>query len=97
MINDHMEIMAKHIIPVLKSSPVLISNGSEQALPYHLTDDFIVKAHDSGQVMERNKEVGIIIIKYKDGTIQAIDTKPRIVKNGVLYAHYSSDIIMNLF
>jgi hypothetical protein len=88
---------SKHIIPVLKSSPVLVTNGSEQALPYHLTDDFIAKAHDSGSVIDRDDKVGLVIVKYKDGSVQAIDTKPRIVKNGVLYAHYSSDIIMNLF
>jgi len=84
-----MEIMAKHIIPVLKSSPVLITNGSEQVLPYHLTDDFIAKAHDSGKVIERDDKIGMVIVKYKDNTVQAIDIKPRIVKNGAKpLAHY---------
>ena len=70
-----------HIIPVEKSSPVLISNGVEQTIQYSLSKDFIVIAEDDGEVVELDDKTGIMIVKYKNGKSQAIDIKPRVVKN----------------
>jgi len=75
---------SKHIIPIKKSSPVLVSNGAEQVIQYHLSNDFVVVAKMDGVVEEVNTETGITIIRYKDNTIQAIDTSPKVVKNGKL-------------
>jgi hypothetical protein len=61
---------------------VLVSNGSEQSIIYHLSDDFIVKAKNNGTVLERNDKIGLIVVKYDDGSHQAINIKPRVVKNG---------------
>lgn len=73
---------SKHVIPVQKSSPVLISNGAEQAIQYHLSNDFIVRAKEDGKVIQVDEETGLIIIEYKSGAKQAIDVAPKIVKNG---------------
>jgi DNA-directed RNA polymerase beta subunit len=73
---------AKHSIPIVKSSPVLISNGSDHNIAYHLGDDFIIKAKNDGVVVERNEELGMVMLEYKDKSYQAIDIKPRVVKNG---------------
>ena len=83
---------SKHIIPIEKSSPVLISNGSEQVIHYHLSNDFSVVAKYDGKVVEVDDDTGLVIVEYKvDKTkpgeepkvlYQAIDTKPRTVKNG---------------
>lgn len=73
---------SKHIIPIAKASPVLISNGAEQTVQYHLSDDFVVYAKQDGEVVEVNDTTGIIVVKYKDGTHKAINTQPRVVKNG---------------
>lgn len=70
-----------HIIPVEKSSPVLISNGVEQTIQYSLSKDFIVTAEDDGEVVELDDKTGLMIVKYKNGKSQAIDIKPRVVKN----------------
>lgn len=82
---------SKHIIPIEKSSPVLISNGAEQVIPYHLSDDFSVVAKQDGEVVEIDEKNGMIIVGYynnpKDKSAgfseyKAIDIKPRVVKNG---------------
>lgn len=87
---------SKHIIPIEKGSPVLISNGAEQVIQYHLSDDFSVVAKYDGEVVERNEDTGMIVVKYHDkkgipnpdgagtktSSFQAINIKPRIVKNG---------------
>lgn len=72
---------SKHIIPVEKSSPVLISNGVEQSVQYYLSKDFIIRADDDGEVVENDPDTGLIIVKYKNGKSQAIDVKPKVVKN----------------
>jgi len=86
---------SKHIIPIEKSSPVLISNGAEQIIHYHLSNDFTVVAKYDGKVVEVNEDAGVMIVEYSDPkgipqpgggkkTIlhQAVDISPRVVKNG---------------
>lgn len=73
---------SKHIVPVKKSSPVLISNGAEQTIQYELTNDFAVVAKEDGEVIEKDDKTGLLIIKYKSGKHEAIDLSPKTVKNG---------------
>lgn len=62
-------------------SPVLISNGMEQTIQYNLSKDFVITAEDDGEVAEVDDATGIVIVKYKNGKSQAIDTRPKVVKN----------------
>lgn len=73
---------SKHMIPVANASPTLISNGVEQVVQYNLSKDFIIRAEDDGVIADVDEETGLIIAKYKNGNSQAIQTKPRVVKNG---------------
>lgn len=73
---------SKHIIPVKKSSPVLISNGSEQTIHHHLSHDFAVVAKGDGVVKEVDEKTGLVIVEYSNGDKEAFDTTPKIVKNG---------------
>lgn len=57
---------SKHIIPIEKSSPVLISNGAEQVIHYHLGNDFSVVAKHDGEVIEINEDTGVMIVEYRD-------------------------------
>lgn len=76
----------KHIIPVESASPVLISNGSEKVLPYHLSNDFCVVAKDDGKVISKDDKTGVIVIEYKNLTgkdkRQIINGNTKVVKNG---------------
>lgn len=70
-----------HIVPVEKASPVLISNGTEQTIQYYLSSDFTIIADEDGEVVERDDNIGVVVVKYKSGKCRAIDLKPRTVKN----------------
>ena len=81
---------SKHMISVDKASPVLISNGVEETIPYHLSKDFVIVAADDGEIIELTDDVAIC--KYKNSkTTQAIDLRPRVVKNsgGGFYLSYT--------
>lgn len=78
----HMVKQSKHALPTVKSSPVLISNGSEETVRFHLSSDFAVNAEQDGKVVEKDPNSGIMILEYKDGSHQAVNLKPKIVKNG---------------
>lgn len=73
---------SKHMIPVKNACPVLISNGAEQVLHYHIGDDFSIVAEDDGEVVEVDEKNNLVIIKYKNGKHKAIDISTKIVKNG---------------
>lgn len=70
-----------HILPIAKASPVLISNGAEQTIQYSLSKDFVITAEEDGEVVESDEDTGLIIVKYKSGKVQAVDTRPKVVKN----------------
>lgn len=73
---------AKHVVPVKKSSPVLISNGAEQTIHYHIGKDFTFVAKEDGEIVELDESVGLVVVKYKSGKTEAFDINSKIVKNG---------------
>lgn len=70
----------KVIIPIEKSDPVLIGNKIEAALPYVLSDEFVVTAKHDGKVV--SIENGYCVIQYKNGEYYSIDINERMRKNG---------------
>lgn len=87
---------SKHVIPVKKSSPVLISNGVEESCRFDLSSDFVVNAKEDGKVVEYDEESNIMIVEYKSGNHQAINLAPTIVKNGGGGFWESNILITNL-
>lgn len=71
-----------HAIPVMEQSPLLITNGFDSTIQYRTSSDFSVVAEQDGVVIEKNEKVNIMVVKYKDGTIKAIDLDKKIVQNG---------------
>lgn len=92
----HSVKQSRHVVPVKKSSPVLISNGSDELCKYYLSSDFIVNAKMDGKVVEKDDRAKIMIIEYKDGSHQAIDLSKRIVKNGGGGFELSNQLITKL-
>lgn len=72
---------SQHVVPVKDAAPGLISNGYDEAIQFHLSDDFVINAEEDGQVIDVNKETGFIVVRYKSGKTKAINTNPEIVKN----------------
>lgn len=77
----HAMKQSRHVIPVKHSSPVLISNGMEETCRFLLSSDFVVNADEDGEVVERDEESKILIIKYKSGKCRAVNLGGTIVKN----------------
>ena len=61
------------------SDSVLIGNGAEKILPYHLSSEFSVVAEDDGVVIDKTGDM--VVIKYKNGRYRTIDTSLKIKKN----------------
>ena len=72
---------SSHVVPVKDASPSLVSNGFDEALQFHLSDDFVINAEEDGEVIDVNNDIGFIMVRYKSGKTKAIYTKPEIVKN----------------
>lgn len=87
---------SKHVIPVKKSSPVLISNGAEEVCRFDLSSDFVINAKQDGKVIEVDEKLGLIICEYKDGSHQAINLNPTTVKNGGGGFYLANRLITNL-
>lgn len=72
---------SSHIMPVKDASPALISNGYDEAVQFHLSEDFVVNAEEDGKVVDINEELGIMVVQYKSGKNKAININPEVVKN----------------
>lgn len=70
-----------HVVPTIGAEPAMVSNGYDEAMQFHLSKDFVINADDDGEVVEVNQDVGMIMVKYKNGKTQAININPTIVKN----------------
>ena len=80
---------SKHIIPVAKMDSVLMSNGFEKTLPYHLTSDFTIVAKHDGVVEKIDEKNNLMVVKYKwkengkDKTqYQLVNLSDQVSKNG---------------
>ena len=71
-----------HAIPVMDQSPCLITNGFDSTIQYRTSNDFSYVAKQDGEVIDKDDKANIMIIKYKDGTIRAIDLDEKTVQNG---------------
>lgn len=92
----HSVKQSRHIIPVKKSSPVLISNGSEESARFYLSSDFVVNAEQDGVVVDKDEVTKIMIVEYKDGTHRAVNLDKNIVKNGGGGFELSNTLITDL-
>lgn len=68
-------------MPVADAVPSIVSNGFDEAVQFHLSDDFVINAEEDGEVIDINEEIGFVVVKYKSGKTKAIPLKPEIVKN----------------
>lgn len=68
-----------NMVPTHESDSVLIGNGMEKVLPYHISSEFSIVSEDDGIIVDRNEEA--VVIKYKNGKYRTVDISPRIRKN----------------
>lgn len=76
----------KHDMRVDGGDPLLITNGTDDALSIFTPDVFTVNAKKDGRIIERDDEH--IVVQYDDGTIDFVDLSNKVYKNsdGGFYA-----------
>ena len=70
---------AKHAVRTVESDPLLVTNASDEAIPYITSDIFAFKAKQNGKVIELEDDY--MIVEYKDGTKDYINLEKTIEKN----------------
>lgn len=75
------------------SDPVLIGNGVEKTLPYHLSSEFAINAEDDGEIVDASKDY--IVVKYKNGKFRTIDLTMSINKNAASGFYIDTQLITN--
>jgi hypothetical protein len=83
-----------YMVLVDNSDPVLIGNGAEKILPYHLSSDFVVNAEDDGEVVEKTED--FLVVRYKNGKFRSIDLSKQFKKNAAAGFYIESSLITNL-
>lgn len=77
---------SKHSMRTSRSSPLLVTNGADEAMPYLVSDTFAFKAKEDGEVIEIVDD-DHMIIKYKRNIVttdnKAYDTECISLKNEV--------------
>ncbi len=74
-------VQNKHIMPCKKYDPLLVGNGAEKALAHIISDDFVFKAKEDGKVLEVDEELNTIVVQYKSGEVDVIETGSKVSKN----------------
>ena len=70
---------SKHMVRTEDSDPLLVTNGSDEVMPYLTTDKFAYKAKNDGKVVALNEHS--IILEYVDGVKDYINLDETIEKN----------------
>ena len=70
---------SKHMVRTEESDPLLVTNGSDEAMPYLTSDKFAFKAKGNGKVLEINDNY--ILVEYEDGTKDFVNLAETIEKN----------------
>ena len=86
----------KHIVPCKNYNPLLISNGADKALSHIISNDFAYKAKQDGVVLEADYDNGIIMVKYKDGKVDAVPVGDAVYKNGGGGFYINNSLISSL-
>lgn len=68
-----------NMVPTHKSDAVLIGNGMEKALPYHISSEFTIIAEDDGIIVDKNDD--FVVMKYNNGRFRTIKLSPQMKKN----------------
>ena len=77
-----------------ESDPVLIGNGVEKVLPYHLSSDFCITAEEDGVVVEETDE--FTVVRYKSGKFRTIDKMMHVKKNSASGFYIQSQLTTDL-
>ncbi len=76
---------SKHMVRTDVSDPLLVTNGSDEAMAYLTSDIFAFKAKKNGKIVEmvenENNRDSYMIVEYNDGSHEFIDLSETVEKN----------------
>ena len=72
---------SKHGVPVYHATKQLIGSGYDHTLAYLISDNFCFKAKQDGIIDSIDEKNKIVILKYDDGSYDAVDLQERLAKN----------------
>lgn len=76
---------SKHMVRTDVSDPLLVTNGSDEAMAYLTSDIFAFKAKKNGKIIEMvendNNRDSYMIVEYNDGSHEFIDLSETVEKN----------------
>ena len=75
------------------AAPALIAHGSDEAIRFDLSSDFVINAAEDGKVIDYDPKSNILMLEYKSGKHQAVNLSPNIVKNGGGGFYLSNELI----
>lgn len=86
----------KHDMRVAGGDPLLITNGTDDAISNFTPDVFSFNAKDDGTIIEQNKDH--IMIQYIDGSVDYVDLNNKVYKNsdGGFYTSVKLKVDKNL-
>lgn len=70
---------SKHGVRTVEGTPSLITNGSDEAMPYIISDMFAFKAKEAGEVVEKTDSY--MIVKYNSERYDYINLAEEVEKN----------------
>lgn len=73
---------SRHVVPCKKYNKLLVGNGADKVLGEVISDDFAFKAKGDGKVVELDEETGVMILKYKNGSVDVVELYTKVTKNG---------------
>lgn len=82
-----------NMVPTHESDPVLIGNGMEKVIPYHISSEFTIVAEGDGMIVDKNDE--FVVIKYSNGRFRTIPLSPQMKKNSSTGSYVMTTMICN--
>ena len=68
---------SRHTISTIESDPALFGYGMDRTISHIISDRFAFKAKEDGYVLKVDKELGYMLLKYKNGETDVVDITDR--------------------
>ena len=86
---------AKHMVPVEHTNKLLFGIGTDKVVANIMTDDYSFKAKEDGTVVDINKELDSMVVKYKSGKYDYINIGSEMSKNSSSGFYIDNQLVPN--
>lgn len=86
---------AKHMVPVEHTNKLLFGIGTDKIVANIMTDDYSFKAKEDGTVVDINKDLDSMVVKYKSGEYDYINIGSEMSKNSSSGFYIDNQLVPN--